>query len=83
MTKTEKHTPEEKTAGWRAYKAAIAEGAQTAAERDRLKEVNAELLAAAQARLNEWHSNARNFERKEPQSVKLGRAAIAKAQEVR
>lgn len=38
-----------------------------------------ELLAAAEARLAEWHSNTRNMEKAEPRSVKLARAAIAKA----
>lgn len=38
-----------------------------------------DLLEAAEARLNEWHSLSVNMERKEPESVKLARSAISKA----
>ena len=38
-----------------------------------------ELLEACQARVDEWHSNMRNFTRREPESLKLARAAIVKA----
>lgn len=39
-----------------------------------------ELLEATQAHLEEWHAENRNFVRKEPQSIKLARKAIAKAE---
>ncbi len=38
-----------------------------------------DLLEACQARVDEWHSNMRNFTRREPESLKLARAAITKA----
>ena len=38
-----------------------------------------DLLAACKARVAEWHANPRNFERAEPESLKLARAAIRKA----
>lgn len=34
------------------------------------------LLAACEARVNEWHADARNMERAEPESVRLARAAL-------
>lgn len=39
-----------------------------------------ELLEAAEAQVDEWHSTFRNMERKEPKSLKLARAAIIKAE---
>ena len=57
------------------------ESAKYARESKRLlSEAAPDLLAACKARLAEWHADERNFERKEPQSVKLARAAIRKAQ---
>lgn len=38
-----------------------------------------EMLGALKARVDEWHSDNRNFERAEPRSLELARAAIAKA----
>lgn len=50
------------------------------------REANAALIAAApalreaaEARLSEWHADSRNMERKEPESVKLARAALKAA----
>lgn len=37
-----------------------------------------ELLAACQLRIDEWHANSKNFNKKEPESLKLMRDAIAK-----
>lgn len=42
---------------------------------------HAALVAAAQARVDEWHANAHNFNRREPESLKLARAALAGAKE--
>ena len=44
-----------------------------------IDEVVTDLLGAAQARVDEWHTNVRNLERDEPLSLKLARAAIARA----
>ena len=41
------------------------------------------LLKACQAQVDEWHSTLRNMERREPESLKLARAAIIKAERVR
>jgi len=38
-----------------------------------------EMLTACRARLNEWHKNVSNMEKKEPESVKLSRSAIVAA----
>lgn len=42
--------------------------------------VHDELLEACKARIDEWHNDNHNFERTEPRSLKLARAAIAKAE---
>ncbi len=39
-----------------------------------------EMLEACKAHIDEWHSTFRNMERREPRSLKLARAAIAKAE---
>lgn len=49
-------------------------------ENDRLRAVNAELLAACKTRVDEWHADMRNFHRKEPPSLSMTRAAIAQAE---
>ena len=41
---------------------------------------HADLLAACEAALTDWHSHPRNFERKEPDYLPMLRAAIAKAE---
>ena len=38
------------------------------------------LLEACKQRVNEWHHNNGNFKRAEPESLKLAREAIAKAE---
>ena len=42
--------------------------------------VHDELVEACKSRIDEWHSTFRNMERREPKSLKLARAAIAKAE---
>lgn len=42
--------------------------------------VHEEMLEALKATLEEWHSDDRNFERREPKSLVLVRQAIAKAE---
>lgn len=39
-----------------------------------------DLLAACEARIDEWHADSRNFTRNEPPSLALMRTAIAKAE---
>ena len=39
-----------------------------------------DLLAACEARIDEWHADSRNFTRNEPPSLTLMRAAIRKAE---
>ena len=55
---------------WQAAKALIA---TLRSERD-------ELLEACKQHLEEWHGNMRNFERREPSSIKQARAALARCE---
>ncbi len=45
----------------------------------KMTKLEAMLLKACQAQVDEWHSTFRNMKRREPESLKLARAAIEEA----